>query len=199
MNSTAPIDPDVIAQAKARARDYFATRGTALPVSAIRERIADAFGALDSFLRPISPEAAARAAIPGEWSIQEIVDHLVETHRPGLDELWCLLAGRRPPGEAIPASLTSKAPLQRPWPWLREELARVHGEILKTLAAAPADFTTDARAPIVMVVNVPATDGRLVPLHWVEDLDWKAYAIVWRLHVIDHLKQAKKVQAALGR
>jgi hypothetical protein len=137
--------------------------------------------------------------IPGEWTIQEIVDHLVETHRPGLDELWCLLAGRRPPGDPIPASLQSKAPLQRPWPWLLAELARVHGDILRTLSAVPPDFATDARAPIVMVVNVPDEPGKVVPLHWVEALDWKAYAIVWRLHVIDHLKQAKKVHAALER
>jgi hypothetical protein len=30
----------------------------------------------------------------------------------------------------------------------------------------------------------------------VEELDWKAYAIVWRLHVLDHLNQARKVLAA---
>jgi hypothetical protein len=193
------MNTDVIAQAKEKARDYFKTKGTLVAASAIHERIGDAFGALGTFLEPISAAAAARVGIPGEWTIQEIVDHLVETHRPGLDELWCLLAGRRPPGDPIPASLQSKAPLQRPWPWLLAELARVHGEILRTLAAAPPDFVTDARAPIVMVVNVPDESGKVVPLHWVEDLDWKAYAIVWRLHVIDHLKQAKKVHAALGR
>jgi len=193
------MNADVIAQAKEKARDYFRTKGTLVAASAIHERIADAFGALETFLEPISAATAARVGISGEWTIQEIVDHLVETHRPGLDELWCLLAGRRPPGEPIPASLQSKAPLHRPWPWLRAELDRIHDEILRTLAAAPQDFATEARAPIVMVVNVPDEPGKVVPLHWVEDLDWKAYAIVWRLHVIDHLKQAKKVHAALGR
>jgi len=185
--------------AKARALDYFKAKGTLASASEIHERIADAFGALETFLEPISAATAARVGIPGEWTIPEIVDHLVETHRPGLDELWCLLAGRRPPGDPIPAGLQSKAPLQRPWPWLRAELARVHGDILRALASTPAGFSTDARAPIVMVVNVPDEHGRPVPLHWVEDLDWKAYAIVWRLHVIDHLKQAKKVHAALER
>ena len=193
------MNADVVAQAKARAREYFTTKGTRLPASTVHERIADAFGALDAFLEPIPAAAAARAPIPGEWSIQEVVDHLVETHRPGLDELWCLLAGHRPPGDAIPAGLQSKAPLLRPWPWLREELARVHGDILLTLAATPPDFVTDARAPIVMVVNVTDERGQVVPLDWVEELDWKAYAITWRLHVIDHLKQAKKVHAALER
>ena len=82
---------------------------------------------------------------------------------------------------------------------LLAELNRIHEEILRTLAAVPQDFATAARAPIVMVVNVPDEQGQVVPLHWVEDLDWKAYAIVWRLHVIDHLKQAKKVHAARER
>jgi hypothetical protein len=193
------MKPDVVDEAKARAREYFRTRGSSAPAAAVRKRIAEAFGALDSFLQPISAATAARAVIPGEWSIQEIVDHLVETHRPGLDELWCLLAGRRPPGEPIAAGLSSKSPLHRPWPWLRAELDRIHGEILRTLAAAPPDFATDARAPIVMVVNVPDEGGTVVPVHWIEDLDWKAYAITWRLHVLDHLKQARKVHAALAR
>lgn len=192
------MNPDVVAETKAKAREYFKTKGTLVAPSVIHERITDAFGALDAFLAPISAATAARAAAPGEWTIQEIVDHLVETHRPGLDELWCLLAGRRPPGEAIPAGLQSKSPLDRPWPWLRAELDRIHGEILRTIAAVPASFMTEARAPIVMVVNAPDEHGRVVPLHWVEDLDWKAYAIVWRLHVIDHLKQARKVLAGIG-
>src|SRR5262247_2460311 len=193
------MSPDPIEAAKSKAREYFAARGTQAPAGELRERIAEAFESLETFLDTVPPAAAARTAIAGEWTIHEIVDHLVETHRPGLDELWCLLAGRRPPGEPIPASLQSKSPRDRPWPWLRAELVRIHGEILRTLAAVPADFATDARAPIVMVVNVPDESSRIVPLHWVEDLDWKAYAIVWRVHVIDHLKQAKKVLAALER
>ena len=193
------MNPTVVAEAKTKARDYFRAKGTLVPVAEIQARLTDAFGSLDTLLARISAAVAARTGIPGEWTIQEIVDHLVETHRPGLDELWCLLAGRRPPGEPVPASLQSKSPRDRPWSWLRAELDRIHGEILRTLAAVPADFATDARAPIVMVVNVPDESGRIVPLHWVEDLDWKAYAIVWRLHVIDHLKQAKKVLAALER
>src|SRR3989454_8421929 len=96
------------AQAKEKAREYFRTKGTQLPAPVIRERIADAVRALDEFLAPLSAEQAARATVPGEWTIHEIVDHLIETYRPGLDELWCLLAGRRPPGEPIPAGLPSK-------------------------------------------------------------------------------------------
>ena len=185
------------AQAKEKAREYFRTKATQLTAPVIRERVADALGAFEEFVAPLSAAQAARATIPGEWTIHEVVDHLVETYRPGLDELWCLLAGRRPPGEPIPASLQSKAPLLRPWPWLLDELKRLDAEVLSTLGAVPADYTTGARAPLVMVVNVKDAQGHTTPLHWIEDLDWKAYAIVsWRLHAIDHLNQARKVLAA---
>jgi hypothetical protein len=183
-------------QARARAREYFATNGTHAPAAEIHERVAAAFTALDAALTGVSAAQAARRPIPGEWSAQEIVDHLLETHRPGVDELRCVLAGQRPPGEPIPAALQSKAPLLRPWSWLLDEMRRVHALILDLLAAVPPDAPTEARAPIVMVVNVPGPDGAVRALHWIEDLDWKAYAIVWRLHAIDHLKQLKKVLAA---
>ena len=32
---------------------------------------------------------------------------------------------------------------------------------------------------------------------WIEKLDWKAYGIIFRLHVLDHLNQAKKVLRAV--
>jgi hypothetical protein len=192
------MNTEAEAQAKEKAREYFRTKATALAAPVLRERVADALGAFEGFVAPLSTAQAARATIPGEWTIHEVVDHLVETYRPGLDELWCLLAGRRPPGEPIPASLQSKAPLLRPWSWLLDELRRVDAEVLNTLGAVPADCTTGPRAPLVMVVNVKDARGHTTPLHWIEELDWKAYAIVsWRLHAIDHLQQARKVLAAM--
>jgi hypothetical protein len=179
-----------------RAREYLRTRGTLASPAAVHERVGAAFTALTTFLDTVPSAAVARRPLPGEWAIQEVVDHLLETHRPGLDELRCLLAGQRPPGPPIPAGLLSKAPLLRPWPWLCAELARLHADILDTLAAVPADFETDARAPLIMVVNVPGSGGGLVPDHWIEELDWKAYAAAWRPHVLDHLGQAKKILAA---
>ena len=94
------MSPDTIEGAKTKAREYFAARGTLAPAAALGEGIAEAFESLEAFLDTVPAAAAARTAIAGEWTIHEIVDHLVETHRPGLDKLWCLLAGRRPPGEA---------------------------------------------------------------------------------------------------
>ncbi|HEV8438598.1 MAG TPA: DinB family protein [Methylomirabilota bacterium] len=184
------------ALAQERARSYFESKAV-LPASAVREQIAAAFDALDAVLASVPPERAAHRGIPGEWSVQEIVDHLLETYRPGVDELRCLLAGQRPPGEPIPAALQSKAPLLRPWAWLLDELRRTHRTILELIDGIPPDLVVEARAPLIMVVNVPAAGGAMRPLHWIEELPWKAYAIAsWRLHAIDHMKQARKVLAA---
>jgi hypothetical protein len=189
---------DPHAELKAKAREYLHTRGTRVTGRIVHERVAAAFTALDETLDAVPAARVGVRALPAEWTVQEVVDHLLETHRPGVDELRCLLAGQRPPGEPIPASLLSKAPALRPWPWLRRELRRVHDDILGLLAGAPDDFETDARAPLVMVINATGADAGIVPVHWVEDLDWKAYSITWRLHALDHRNQIQKVLAAMA-
>jgi len=151
---------------------------------------------VETFLDVVSEEEARTRALPGEWTIQEVVDHLVETHRPSLDELRDLLANRRPPGGPIPASLQSADPMARRFEDLLRDLRTVHAGVLGVLSAAP-DRMTDARAPIIMVVNVKEPDGQETSLHWTEELDWKAYAVTaFRLHEIDHLNQAKKILKA---
>lgn len=182
-------------RARARAREYLRTRGTLLAAPVVRQRVAAALAALESFLDSVLADRAVVRALAGEWTIHEIVDHLVETNRASLDELRCLLAGERPPGGPIPAGLQSPAPFTRPWPWLVRELARVDRDLVEALEVAGENVATDARAPVVMVVAVE-DGGARVPLEWVEEVDWKAYAIVLRLHAVDHLNQARKVLAA---
>ena len=179
-----------------KAREYLDDKGTRLTAAKVLERVAAGFAALEAFLDGVTEAEARVRALPGEWSIQEVVDHLVETHRPSHEELRDLLAGRRPPGEPIPAGLQSRDPLARPWPGLLGELKRLQTEVVDALGAAP-DRLTGARAPVVMVINVKEPDGSETPLHWIEELDWKAYAIVFRLHVLDHLNQARKVLRAV--
>jgi len=179
-----------------KAREYLHDKGTCLTAAKVHERVAAGFAALEAFLDGVTEEEARVRALPGEWSIQEVADHLVETHRPSLEELRDLLAGRRPPGGPIPAGLQSRDPLARPWTELLGELKRLQAEVVEVLGAAP-DRLNAARAPVVMVINVKEPDGRETPLHWIEELDWKAYAIIFRLHVLDHLGQARKVLRAL--
>ena len=101
------------------------------------------------------------------------------------------------PSPSFPfTTMTSGAPAPRPPAGGAAPPAPPPAAPPAALAGAPADVATEARAPLVMVVNVKDGEGRSAPIHWVEELDWKAYAIVWRLHVVDHLHQAKTVLAA---
>ena len=175
-----------------KAKEYLEQQGSRRSAAQIRERVAAGFNALEEFLDGVSEADARARPMAGEWTIQEVGDHLVETHRPSVVELRELLANRRPKGGPIPAALQSAHPTARPWADLLNDLKRVQAEAVEALVAAP-DMATDARAPVVMVINVKEADGREAPLHWIEELDWKAYAIVFRLHVLDHLGQARKV------
>lgn len=175
-----------------KAREYLHQKGTLLAPREIHERVRAAFAATEEFLDSVSEAEARVRPAPGEWCVHEVVDHLVESHQPGIEELRCLLRGERPVGGPIPAGLQSQAPLERPWPALVRDLKRLHAEVLEILAKVPDWFTTEARAPLVMVVNAKNPDGSESPLEWIEDLDWKAYSVIFRLHEIDHLKQAKR-------
>ena len=179
-----------------RLREYLRDKGDMLPLPDVRTRVRASFEALEALLSPVSPTAAAARPAPGEWSMHEVVDHLLLTHAPSLGELRDLLANRRPPGPPIPAGLQSADPFATPWGEIRTALAAQHTEILRELDGAP-DAPTDARAPVIAVINVREADGRQVPRHWTEEIAWKAYAVfAFRLHTLDHITQVKKLLGA---
>jgi DinB family protein len=181
-----------------RAREYFEQKGTRLTAAAIRERVATALTAFEDALASVDEAEARRRAWPGEWCVQEVVDHLIVSHRPSIGELRDLLEGRRPATGPVAAGLQSTAPMQARWPDLVGELRALHREALDVLAGAPEGPVGPARAPIVMVVNARQADGTQAPVHWIEDLDWKAYAATaFRLHALDHRSQVTKTLAAL--
>ncbi|HLC40082.1 MAG TPA: DinB family protein [Methylomirabilota bacterium] len=180
-----------------KARDYLHRKGTLLSPREVHERVRAAFAATEEFLDGVSAAEARRRPSPEEWCVQEVVDHLVESHRPGVEELRCLLRGERPSDKPIPASLQSMAPLDRPWPGLVGELKQLHTEILEILSKIPGNFTSEARAPVMMVINAKQPDGSEGVIHWIEELDWKAYAVVFRVHEIEHLNQAKRAIQSL--
>ena len=179
-----------------KAKEYMHQKGTLLPAAQVHERVGAAFAAMETLLDGVGEAEARARAIPGEWTVQEVVDHLVVTHRPSLDELRDLLEDRRPAGGPVPASLQSADPMGRRYGDLVSDLKAVHAAILRVLSGAP-DRMTAARAPLVMVINAREPDGRQAPLHWIEELDWKAYAVTaFRLHELDHLNQIKKTLQA---
>jgi hypothetical protein len=179
-----------------KALAYLKDKGTDAPVAQIRERVADAFSTVETVLDSVTERRAARPPGGGEWSVHEVVDHLVETHPRALEEMRALMDNRHSRVSPIPAGLQSARPMARRWDHLRASLRRLHHDVLDTLGAAP-DRLTEARAPIIMVINVRQADGAVAPLHWTEHCDWKACAIIFRLHELDHLTQIRKALRAV--
>jgi len=134
--------------------------------------VTQAFESLEKLLRAADPGARPPRMARGVEPARDR-DHVVETHRPSRDELRDLLAGRRPSGPPVPASLQSKDPLGRPWAAVLDDLGRVHADIVADLAAAPDDLPTRVRARVVVIMNAEATDGATVPLAWEDEIDWR--------------------------
>ena len=169
---------------------HIRSRGTDADPAAVHQKLAAAYATFDGLLAGLSTETATAVPAPGEWSVRDVADHLLESERAGLDELRCLIAGEVPPGPPIPASLRSKAPHHRPWPWLLTEIARTHADILAAVASGPAPAPGEPTAPGVFWAEVAGE-----PVEWIEELDWRAYAAVLRVHTLEHLAQ---VRAILG-
>jgi DinB family protein len=179
-----------------KAKAYLKDKGTEAPIAQIRERVADAFATMDALLESATAVRARQKPGGGEWSIHEVVDHLVETHPRALEEMRALMDDRHSPVSPIPAGLQSAHPMDRGWDDLRATLRRLHREVLDVLVGAP-DRLTEARAPIIMVINVRDADGAVKPIHWTEYCDWKACAVIFRLHEMDHLSQIRKTLRAI--
>ena len=180
-----------------RATDYLRRKGTEAPLADLRGRVDETFRGLAALLRDI-PEASVRVRPrPGRWCVQEVVDHLVASHRPAVDELADLLRGVSPSGGPIPASLQRPDVMERDWRRLVGELDGVHGEIAALLARAPDGPPGPARARVAMVVQARGEDGE-VPIHWLEELDWKAYVLGVRVHALGHAAQIRNILAEVG-
>lgn len=171
---------------------YTREKGTEAPLASIRGRMAKTFAQLEALLATLPEEAVRIRPAPGRWSVHEIVDHLVESHRPAVDQLRDLLRGERPADGPVPVSLLSADPLGRPWPGLVRELSGVHRELLALLDSASDETPLTAKAPVLMVVKVREEDGSLTPVEWAEDFDWKAFAILLRAHTLEHVGQIER-------
>jgi hypothetical protein len=181
---------------RSAAIEYLRRKGTEAPVSRLVSGLRSTFQRFEQTIDRVPESIRTRRPDAASWSVHEIVDHLVESHRPAVMELSALCAGISPAGGPIPARLTSRHPFDRPWTVLVDELKDIHAHILPLVIDAGDNTPTAAAAPFVMVVKVPGPSGPEV-VEWVEPLDWKAYAQAIRVHTHEHCAQVERTVAAL--
>jgi len=177
-----------------RALEYVRRKGTEASWAEIRRRLVETLESLDQALDAVSEVEARRKPSPDRWCVQEIVDHLTVSNRPALAQLRSLQAGESVES-AIPASLQSDAPMERSWAEALEDLRAVHEELVTLADTLSNDVSQEARAPVVMVVRCETEGGQTEPVEWIETFDWKAYVLLLRVHVLEHIGQ---IQRTLG-
>ena len=175
-----------------RALAYLKRKGTEAPIELLRRRIAVSFADFETMIASVPPTLRRRSPAPGRWSAQEVVDHLIESHRPAVAQLKSLLNGQTPEDGAVPASLQSPDPLAHNWEELVGELKRVHTSLISVIEKASDSCSLDVRAPVTMVMKVGEPGGPQYSVQWEEQLDWKAFAQTLRVHTIEHRSQIER-------
>ena len=181
-------------------RQYLEERAAALAPAEIKSRVRAAMKELDQALAGVEEALARERPIEGEWSIAQVVDHMAQTQIRSADELRHLLAGRRPPAPPVYEALTSGAAHWAPWDELLDGLRSANDEMDRCLAAStegPEPPSTAARVRAILLANRTAPDGSVSAETFVAELDWREYALVQRLHLLDHRTQVRKLRGAL--
>jgi Mycothiol maleylpyruvate isomerase N-terminal domain len=182
---------------RARLLDYLRTRAAGLDAPRLRARVRSAAAEFEAALAGLTEADARRPAQAGEWTVAQVVDHVAQSTVRSAEELRHLRAGRRPPGPPIYEALLSGAAHRVPWTELVEGLREATVALDEALAAPAVrdgEASRAVTAPAVLVVN--AEDGTGAPEIFTADLTWPEYALVLRLHFLEHRTHVRSLRAA---
>jgi DinB superfamily len=192
------VDGSPLAPESIRMLEYLSTRSQEMSASAIREKIRKAAEELESALESVTATQARLHPTAGKWSIAEVVDHITQTQIRGTEELRHLLAGRRPPLPPVYEALRSGAGQWAPWNLLVEELHAANLAMIEVLHGAADSISSDApTVRTVMVALRKIEEERTEPQIYFAELNWKEYALLQRLHLLDHRTQVKKLHVSI--
>jgi hypothetical protein len=177
-----------------RALRYVQLKGTEAPARDVIQRLTDTYAAVDAMVAGIDDVTARAHHATSGWCILEVVDHLIQSDAPAVEQLSSLLAGDEVT-RAIPASLQSADPHSLAWAQLKEQLVAVHAQVRDVLATADDATSLHATAPVRMVVKCAGADGTVRAVEWEQRFDWKAYAILVHAHNREHMAQIQRILA----
>jgi hypothetical protein len=194
------VNGEPLAPESVRMLEYLKIRAAEISTAGIRERIRAAALELETLVAQVSPTDARRRPVEGKWHIAEVVDHISQTQIRGTEELRHLLAGRWPPLPPVYEALRSGAGEWAPWPLLIEELHSANQAMIDLLEGAPEEPPAPDAPTVktVMVTLRALADGTTAPQIYFVETQWKEYALLQRLHLLDHRTQVKKLRASLA-
>jgi hypothetical protein len=194
------VDGSPLAPESVQMIEYLHKRAAELNAGAIRARISAAAADLEGVVRAVRADDARLRPIAGKWTIAEVVDHMAQTNVRAAEELRHLIAGRRPPLPPVYEALRSGAGQWAPWNVLVEELCDANRAMIDAIDGG-VDAAGGGPFPTVRTVVVALRDmggGNKAPQIFFAELAWKEYALLQRLHLLDHRRQIKELCAAAG-
>jgi hypothetical protein len=197
MDHLLDVNGDPLAPESIRMMEYLNTRAAELSVAQIRERIRAAAQELETVVAGVDPSDARRRPVEGKWNIAEVVDHISQTQIRGAEELRHLMAGRRPPLPPVYEALRSGAGQWAPWKMLAEELHTANQAMIELLESANEEVPSAPTVRTVMVTLRAVANGGTTAQIYFAELGFKQYALLQRLHLLDHRTQIKKLRASL--
>src|SRR6516164_7023282 len=191
-----------------RMLEYLDERAKTLSPRDISERLKAAALELEGVVASVDEKDARRRPFPGKWHIADVVDHISQTQIRGAEELRHLLSGGRPPGPPVYEALKSGASEWAPWPSLVRGLQDANREMLSVIEIGSAardsnnergsvDEIAGATVCTIVVANCKLPHGEIVPQIFITELNWRQYALLQRLHLLDHRTQIRKLLRAL--
>ena len=181
---------------RARLLDYLRARAAGLDAPKLRARVRSAAAEFEATLVGLEEGDARRPVCAGEWTVAQVVDHVAQSTVRSAEELRHLRAGRRPPGPPIYEALLSGAAHRVPWAelvdGLREATAALD-DALSSPSAVDRDAARAVTAPAVLVINAGGSRASEI---FTAELTWPEYALVARLHFLDHRTQVRQLRAA---
>lgn len=193
------VDGEPLAPESLKMLAYLRTRGAGLSTAEIGGRIGAAAEELENAIAPVTQAESRLRPFPDKWTIAEVVDHIAQTQVRASEELRHLLADRRPPGPPVYEALRTGAPAWAPWAELVEGLRSANADMVALLASAPAGPAAPGAPTVrtIVVANRTLADGAITPQIFVAELPWREYALLQRLHLLNHRTSVKKLRAAI--
>ena len=198
MDHLLDVHGELLAPESIRMLKYLKARAAELSVAQIRERIRAAAQELESAVAGVDAVDARRRPVEGKWNIAEVVDHISQTQIRGTEELRHLLAGRRPPLPPVYEGVQSGAGKWLPWQMLAEELHTANQAMITLFDGASEEPPPSPTAKTLVVTLRATADGGTAAQLYFAELEFKEYALLQRLHLLDHRTQIKKLRASLA-
>lgn len=143
------------------------------PPEALAALVADSQGRLIEVVSACDEVAASRNPRPDEWSMRELVRHIIAGERGVATLVEGLARSQRPAGERRTGSMADDAPYDA----LLSELHATNERMLAAIRALPAD------ADLVATAAHP----------FFGELNCKEWAAFQRVHDEDHIQHARKI------